>query len=138
MDERNEAVSELTKAGTTRHAAPCHRRGRIDARIAETGTPRAGDASFGHMPVLPVQAWRRWANMGTAFAIGVVASVAVMLVLRGGVDEDRPAQAVGDRHLPPFMSAPPVGAGSSDRHTVKPWFAGKLDYAPPVRDLAAE
>ena len=138
MDERDDDLSALIKVGATRHMAPPQLRARIDARIAEIGTAYAGEIAGAGASGSPMQAWWRWTNMSAAFAVGVMASIAVMLALRGAGDEDRMAQAAVDSHVRSLMSAHLVDVESSDKHTVKPWFSGKLDYAPPVKDLASE
>ncbi len=50
---------------------------------------------------------------------------------------DRETDALLSGYLRIAMSDHPVEVASSDRHTVKPWFAGRIDYAPPVHDLTA-
>jgi anti-sigma factor RsiW len=82
----------------------------------------------------------RWNWLGAtgAFAAVVAAIWSVALLLMLPSYEDRVADEVTSSHVRALLSQRPADVASSDRHTVKPWFAGKLDFAPPVRDLSAD
>ena len=41
-------------------------------------------------------------------------------------------------HMRSLLQETPTQVASSDRHTVRPWFAGRLEFAPTVQDLAAQ
>jgi anti-sigma factor RsiW len=77
----------------------------------------------------------RW----TAMAASLIAAIGIgwlggTLVGQGGRETDELVAG----YLRVAMSDHGVDVASSDRHTVKPWFAGRIDYAPPVHDLTAE
>jgi anti-sigma factor RsiW len=48
------------------------------------------------------------------------------------------AEAVISSHLRALMAPQPIDVMSSDRHTVKPWFNGRIPQAPRVIDLAQD
>ena len=41
-------------------------------------------------------------------------------------------------HVRSLLQNSPIQVPSSDSHTVRPWFSGKVEFAPPVKDLTAE
>jgi anti-sigma factor RsiW len=83
----------------------------------------------------------RWRWLTGGVLAGCTASVfAWMLgttVLAWRANEDFAVAAVAT-HVRATLSDHLIEVASSDRHTVKPWLSARLDYSPPVQDLANE
>ena len=77
-----------------------------------------------------------WRALAAAVVLtAVVASGSTATILSaGGTDQVREAVVAG--HIRALMAPRPFDVASSDQHTVKPWFNGKLAQAPRVVDLA--
>ena len=77
-----------------------------------------------------------------AYAASILIAVAVgsggTVLLTGERQDDTIANEVIDSHLRSLLGTHLTDIASSDKHTVKPWFAGRTDFSPPGVDLAAE
>ena len=94
---------------------------RLRAHVRHLTRPRTGEG------------WRKWKQpaLWTAIAAAVVL-VVVLPMQRGDGNSDR---ELVDSHIRSLMANHLVDVPSSDQHTVKPWFQGKVDFAPDVPDL---
>jgi len=82
--------------------------------------------------------WPTWATAGVMVASVAALSVSMSLYLAVPSSEDRLTQEVVDDHIRSLQFNHLSDVISTDKHTVKPWFNGKLDFAPPVIDLVQQ
>jgi anti-sigma factor RsiW len=81
---------------------------------------------------------RRWYSVALALACVAVLVWGLGRVWVVPAADDRLAVEVLNSHVRSLMTDHLTDVVSSDRHTVKPWFAGKLDFSPTVEDLAGQ
>ncbi len=125
------AVRAAVRAQARRYRAPPELRQRVAAALRQAASPadsaRHGRIAGGRLNIA--------ASLVLAAALG--SAVTYWTVQPDATD--RVTEQVVAGHIRSLLAANRVtDIASSDQHTVKPWFNGKLDFSPPVRDLTGE
>jgi len=120
--ERVAALRQLLAERLPREAAPAHLRGRISSAIG----------------LRQSRAQPSWRALAASIAVtAVLASGATWLAL-GPTADNGTADAIVADHIRALMAPQPTDVVTSDQHTVKPWFNGRIPEAPRVVDLAKD
>jgi anti-sigma factor RsiW len=128
------ALSTAIRAKATRHAVPAELRNLLLKALPLEGKGLGGGEMPKQAKVLPFR--RRWlppAGAGFALGAALAASVAVLVDTRS-VD-DSIADGIVTAHIRALQPGHLTDVQISDQHQVKPWFDGKIDFAPPVKEL---
>jgi anti-sigma factor RsiW len=124
--EQLRALRAAISGANLRYMAPPQLRERIRSALPATVVPT---------PVLP---WFSWRYVATATAL---AAAVLLIALPWAAiwwkptTADQFAQEVVSNHVRSLLADHLLDVASEDKHTVKPWFAGRLDFAPQVADL---
>jgi anti-sigma factor RsiW len=124
------ALSADLRAHAARHAAPTHLRHAVQA---QSDPKMPWHEGLSHLLSRREAGW-----FGAGLALAASLSFLVWLPLHGIQDQYSPAEEIVSAHIRALQPGHLLDVPSTDKHTVKPWFDGRLDFAPPVRDFAAQ
>jgi anti-sigma factor RsiW len=81
---------------------------------------------------------RSWITTGLGLAAGILLGFFVAQNFYHQSREQTLLAQLTDSHVRSLVGTHLTDVISSDQHTVRPWFEGKLDFAPPVEDLSSK
>jgi anti-sigma factor RsiW len=121
-----QALRETLASPALYHRAPAALRDRVRAALRPASRTRAAARPF---------PWR-WLAVAASLAFIAVLTWAMLGGLPLPSADERVAQQVVAGHVRSLMlPGRDVDVASSDQHTVKPWFNGRVTFSPPVRKL---
>jgi anti-sigma factor RsiW len=135
LDEARAVKNALRAAPYFR--APEALAARVRAAAAAASTDATGPARQANIVRVRRNRRRPW----LLSAVGLAAAALVFVVVlreRTTVADDATTEAVIEGHVRSLMAGHLVDVASTDRHTVKPWFAGRVDFSPTVVDLVTD
>jgi anti-sigma factor RsiW len=121
-------MNQAVASADLRYTAPAALRARIEASL-----PKPLPSNVQPMPT------RRGLLRGFAMgsAVSAIAATGLFAIVVSNDDQQRIEAEIVSAHLRSLQAGHLTDVISTDQHTVKPWFAGKLDVSPPVIDLTA-
>jgi len=125
------ALRSAFKDGSLYHPAPEKLEKRIRSSLRHEAKSEVARRSFG---------WR-WLPGGAALAFVLLMGPVIWRAVPGlrPSGDDLLAQEIVSNHVRSLqLESHHIDVISEDPHTVKPWFDGKLDFAPPVKDFAGQ
>jgi anti-sigma factor RsiW len=133
-------LSSAVRASGLYGEAPAGLHSRVRLAVLEEAGVRETRPLSPISPSRPALAWWRPLSIGLAAALILAVFGWQRLPFGSRPGEQNPllAQEVLDSHVRSLMADHLFDVPSTDQHTVKPWFDGKLDFSPPVVDLTSD
>jgi anti-sigma factor RsiW len=127
------AMHGAMAAANLKEAAPASLRSRIEGALPSPAPRPAAALKFARPS-------RRmfFGGFAAGAALSAAAAASLFLTVIRNDQEQTIADEVVSAHIRSLQAGHLMDVETSDQHTVKPWFDGKVDVAPPVVDLTAE